>query len=149
MTDRDMIKKYQEILDAPIPIFKPLKKTSNFRGVSWYNPKKLWRSRTYPTGCKEVTTYHKTELAAALAYDEKVKEYHPNKPHLLNFIPEGKTQEDMKKPPDILAKRKFIGKHLDNNTICEINPMGVGYLKVDQADLLLQFIEKTQGLTIR
>ena len=149
MTDPEKIEHYQSVVDAKVKKFRPFKKTSKFRGVSWYKPQDLWRSRLYVDG-EEIVDYHETEFEAARAYDEKVKEHYPDRPHYKNFLDPDEKQEDVKKPKRLTVpdKRKIIGKHLSTREIKAIHPMGIAYFNKKHCEIAIRYIEKKEGITI-
>lgn len=148
MNDPQKRKKYQRVIDAKVKKFRPLKKTSKFRGVSWHGPSETWRSRLH-VGDEEVIDYHDTELGAAIGYDEKVKKYFPDRLYYKNFVDKDEDPDDLKPPKrmNVLDKRKIIAKHLSNREIMAIHPMGIGYFNHEHCEIGLKYIEQKEGVS--
>jgi len=52
--------------------------TSQYKGVSWLNSKRKWKSQIQINGNKVFIGYFNTELEAAVAYDNYAKAYAPD-----------------------------------------------------------------------
>lgn len=149
MQDPKKIEHYQQIIDKGVKKFRPFKKTSKFRGVSWHAASEQWRSRIHVED-EEIVDYHDTEFEAAMAYDEKAKKYFPDRPWYKNFLDPDETEEDVKPPKNLTVpeKRKIIGQHLEHREIRAINQMGLGYFNKKHCEIAIRYIEKKKDITI-
>lgn len=50
--------------------------SSEYKGVSWYKPKKCWRGMIKVNGKNKSLGYFESEVKAAKAYDEAARKYH-------------------------------------------------------------------------
>lgn len=121
--DAELDRRYREVRFANVDISTPAKK-SKYRGVRlfrhWKGRDDLWTARLHLDRRHPIEKYAKSEVEAALVYDDLVREHLPEETWRLNFVAPGESV--VGRPLNLVEKRARLHKYFLKRE--ELRPKG-------------------------